>query len=341
MSTQEYLKQLMIARLGTSDDESAELISNIVDNANGGGGGGGEPLPKVIFDGTIQGSIPYGEDSGYIAVFAEPLELIPGNSYTVIFDGTVYDTVFDYTNLTNGYAMPVGYLGQISFGSALVLDTNQHSVKIFQKYAVEKELIYASVNHGFEDQEGYYEANEAGLIPNLGMGDYTVYWDGVKYDLKAHVPDLYSQDFNSSRVVIGSEEILSGGTPEYPFCFDGAAILTNSTGATHSFALYGPKLKNDKVVLYAATNPILGNYNDVYADPYLMASFNNVTDLRQFIQNKTPVINPSNGEYGFINQVLYPVEFVNDPNDPNSITIVCEERANGNFYMYGIGRMDG
>lgn len=338
------LEQPFIINL-TGDVEGTASTNNLLNPLNiettvvNGGGGGGETLPKVIFDGTIQGTIPF-DNSTYIAVFTEPLELIPGNSYTVIWDGSVYDTVFQFTNITNGYAMGVGAFAQISFNNAIVMNNTLHSVKILQKYAVEKELIYSSVNHGFEDQGGYYEANEAGLIPNLGMGDYTVYWDGVKYDLKAHVPAIDSQDFNASRVVIGSEEILSGGTPEYPFCFDGASILTSATGLTHSFALYGPKLKNDKVVLYAATNPVLNSYNDVYADPYLMASFNNVTDLRQFIQNKTPVINPSNGTYGFINQIQYPVEFVNDANEPD-ITIVCEERANGNFYMYGIGHIDG
>lgn len=299
-----------------------------------GGGGGGETLPKVIFDGTIQGVVPF-DQSNYIAVLTQALELIPGNSYTVIFDGTVYDTVFQYTSLTGGYTMQVGSLGQISFNTVLVPDNNEHSVKILQKYAVEKELIYASNNQGFINQDDYYQANGVGLIPELGMGDYTVFWDGVKYDLRGHIPDLYSQDFNPSKVVIGSEEIVSGGTPEYPFCFDGMTIMTNSTELTHSFALYGPKLKKDKVVLYAATNPVLNDYNAVYQDPYLDLSFFSVTDLRQYIQNKTPVISPNNG------QIYYPIEFVNDLDDPDNITIVCEERANGNFYMYGIGHMEG
>lgn len=315
---------------------NTDLSGNVeIETTVVGGGGGGETLPKVIFEGTIQGTIPF-ENSKYIAVFTEPLELIPGNSYTVIWDGSVYDTVFQFTNITNGYAMGVGDLAQISFNNAVVEDSTQHSVKILQKYAVENELIYTSNNHEFiDDGGGYYVANGAGIIPSLGMGDYTVYWDGVKYDLRAHVPDINSQDFNASRVVIGSEEILSGGTPEYPFCFDGMEIMTNSTEQTHSFALYGPKLKNEKVVLYAETNPNLNDYNSVYADPYLVDNFTNVIDLRQYIQNKTPVISPNNG------QILYPIEFVNDPDDPDNIAIVCEEMANGNFYTYGIGHSEG
>ena len=36
----DYLKRLIVAKLGTADDESSEIISNIVDNGAGGGGGG-------------------------------------------------------------------------------------------------------------------------------------------------------------------------------------------------------------------------------------------------------------------------------------------------------------
>ena len=295
-----------------------------------GGGGGGETLPKVIFDGTIQGTVPYAE-SAYLAVFTEPLELIPGNSYTVIWDGTVYDAVFDYTNITNGYAMPVGFLAQISFNNAVVINNTPHSVKILQKYAVEKELIYTSNNHGFVEGEGCYLANGAGLIPDLGMGDYTVFWDGVKYDLRGHIPDLSSQDFNPSKVVIGSEEIVSGGTPEYPFCFDGSAIMTNSTEQTHSFALYGPRIDSEEVILYAEDNPTSG-INPLYGDPYQYYSFESVIDLTQYIQNKTPVIvrtlsgNPASGK-------CYPLSYTSL--DGDSVVIVIN--VGGSDFSYGIG----
>ena len=335
MTTQEYLKQLMIARLGTSDDESAELISNIVDNANGGGGGGGgEPLPKVIFDGTIQG-VETGKV--FIAQFEEPLELVPGCSYTVKMDNLITDTDCQYVSSSQGYGL-VASGAQISFRFVMLGDDSVHNLVVTQNTASKKQLIYQGNNVEFVARDGYSAPLNFGYIPNLAMGDYTVIFDGTVYNLRADVFTDVMGDKNPLAVFIGSPEVVSGETGEYPFYIDGEEIATSfESNTTHSFAIYGPRPESPTVTLCANSEMVLLDINAVGVDQDMVSTFENAYDLKQFIQNKIPTIQRwQNGvKYG---DLIYPFGY-STPDVDN--TVVYTRPDGTNTFLFGVGIISG
>lgn len=321
----------------TGDVEGTASTNNLLNPLNiettvvNGGGGGGETLPKVIFDGTIQGQA-MGEQI-YVYQFEEPLELVPGCRYQVFFDQSEEIRTFDYVNQPaygHGLAVP-GMM--LSYGYVMLFNDNPHTLKIMQVDQIEKRLIYQAVNAQFTAQDDFFQNSK--FIPGLGMGDYTIVWDGTVYNLKSHITDMSNTEFNPAVPTIGSESIVTGGeTPEYPFVFTLYRNATNSTEGYHNFAIYGPKVKSDEVVLYSVNNPATGVYNAVSPDPFLNDEFDMADDLAQYIQDKTPVIiNCNNGQPQSGKQ--YPQTYrVNTTDNEVTISIFPD---GSNLFLYGIG----
>lgn len=292
-----------------------------------GGGGGGETLPKVIFDGTIQGQL-MGEL--YVAQFPETLELVPGCRYAVELDGSTSIEKVEYHQSYNGYGITANGAA-ISYSAALLNNGNEHTLKITQVDNITKQLLYCATIP-FADNGGNYRSTNDGYIPNLGAGDYTVVWDGVTYDTQSYIPPFTDNNLSPLRVYLGDPSINEGGSdPEYPFFFDGYTIYTNSTAATHSIAIYGPRIDSEEVILYAEDNPTSG-INPLYGDPDQYYSFESAIDLTQYIQNKTPVIvktlsgNPTSGK-------CYPLSYTSL--DGEGVVIVVN--VGGSDFSYGIG----
>ena len=104
MTKTEYLKTLMVSRLGTGDDESAEIINNMVDSAT---------TTAAVYETDLDadlGDYFYDNTSLYQWDFNTPtgLPLEQGRIYKITFNNDESKTIYEYCTFGSAYGGSLG-----------------------------------------------------------------------------------------------------------------------------------------------------------------------------------------------------------------------------------------
>lgn len=289
--------------------------------------GGSPDLPETIFEDTVQGV-----QSGalYIFQFDEPLELCPQVHYAVDVDGVVEEALFEYANSYGGYAMAVNNV-VITYAGMILLDGDEHAISIKALDHVTKQLLFAG-DLTFQDSgQGFYYSDDF-LLPRMAQGEYTIVWDGTTYNLTSEI------DSNiPSLVIIGSYDIYSGTSGDYPFAYIMSdALATLSTSGSHHVEIFGPALDSDHVILYADAigNWSLNDRNFLYYEPEL-ENIVNPLDAEQILRDKVPVIYAMNGPT--LEGCFSPVNWLDDVGNGDLLFVVSKPVNNSQSYWYWFG----
>lgn len=288
--------------------------------------GGSPDLPETIFEDTVQGV-----QSGalYIFQFDEPIGLCPQVHYAVDVDGVVEEGLFEYVSSYGGYAMTVNNV-VITYAGMMLLDGDEHAISIKALDYVTKQLLFAG-DLTFEDSGIGFYYSDGFLLPRMGQGEYTIVWDGTTYNLTSEVNSSYP-----SLVFIGSYDIYSGTSGDYPFVYIMSDALATLSSGSHHVEIFGPALESDHVILYADAigNWSLNDRNSLYYEPGLV-NIVNPLDAEQILRDKVPVIYAMNGPT--LEGCFTPVNWLDDVGNGDLLFVVSKPVNNSQSYWYWFG----
>lgn len=184
MTTQEYLKTLMVSRLGTGDDESAEIINNMVDSAITNNVAYEDVLDADLGDYYFQSS-DYHWELNTITGF--PME--QGRIYKIVFDKGEGKTVYEYCTFGSAYGGSLGEINSLNrfyAGEAInSSDWTRWDIRISKFYVDEKldgvipKHITITTSYIKEDLIARFVASES-AEPLLATVNYPALYEAVQ-----------------------------------------------------------------------------------------------------------------------------------------------------------------